>query len=503
MLVRKARQHQTDALDATKTINEGIIHLPTGTGKSYIQSLVILDKFKNTNNSVYVVLTPRILLTNQLFKDVKNELSIENDCQYLIVHSGKGEKSTDKRDINSTTSPIKIKEDYERAQRENVNLIIFATYDSAYRIIEANIPVYMLLCDEAHYIVREENAWIKFENYNNDIKQFNAKYKFYFTATLKESASDKGIGMNNVDEFGPIIYSKSPLDMVIAGEILRPRMHFVDVSEYHAEDELDSDVNAIIESFIEHRIHCKIGAKILVVTKGTEHLNNIVKHPKILQELDTRPNLKIFDISSEHKPRINGVIVKREEFLKKLQGLTDTDEAIILHIDILTEGIDVPGITGVMIFENLKLAKFLQTLGRATRLHPKDREKLYNGLMTYNELHKFIKSYAWIIIPVYGIIGEDLRKSIQEMVYGLRTFGFNASEDCVIKQSRGKAIPVPLSGINDLDTRGIMYRDILLDIVHEVEDKVIADQLNIDDFRLIETIKNESIEDTINRFSNF
>lgn len=440
-------------------------------------------------------------MTNQLFKDVKKELSIENDCQYLIVHSGKAEKSIDKRDINSTTSSIKIKEDYERAQRENVNLIIFGTYDSAERIVSSGIPVYMLLCDEAHYLVREENAWIKYENYNDNRLQFNAEYKYYFTATLKESASDNGIGMNNSDEFGPIIYSKTPLEMVIAGEILRPRMHFVDVSEYKAEDELDSDVNAIIESFIEHRIHCKIGAKLLIVTKGTEHLNNIVNHPKILQELDTRPNLKIFDISSEYKPRINGIIVKREDFLKQLQNLNDSDEAIILHIDILTEGIDVPGITGVMIFENLKLAKFLQTLGRATRLHPIDRNKLYSAILTYDELNKFIKPYAWIIVPVYGLIGQDLRKSIQEMVYGLRSFGFNAIEDCVIKQNKGKIIPVPLSGLNETDTRGITYRDILLDIVHEVEDKVIADTLNINDFRLIETIKNESLEETINFFT--
>lgn len=504
-----ARPHQIGASNAIENSNEGIIHLPTGTGKTFIQATTIVNNLKN--DRVFVVLSPRILLTNQLYAEVKEILSINNkDCQYLIVHSGKTEDKSDfkwsenlpYREVKSTTSSKDIKDEYERAQRENVPLIIFGTYDSSERIVMSKIPVYMLLCDEAHYLVTEEFNWIRYENYTDGRKQFNAERKYYFTATLKETPSDLGLGMNNSNEFGQILYSKSPLDMVVAGEILRPRMHFVDVSDYNAENEIDSDVNSIIESFTEHRIHCKIGAKLLIVTKGTEHLNNLVNHPKMLEELETRPNLQIFDISSEYKPRINGVIVKREEFLNRLQSLTDQDEALIFHVRILTEGIDVPGITGVMIMNNLSLSTFLQTLGRATRLYKKDRERLYSNAITYDELNKFVKAFAWIIVPVYGTIGEDLRKNIQDIVYSLRTFGFNASEDCVIKQSKGKAIPVPLSGLNELDTRGINYKNIMMDIVHDVETIEKAQQLELDNFRLAEQIKNESLEQTIARFAN-
>ena len=42
-----------------------------------------------------------------------------------------------------------------------------------------------------------------------------------------------------------------------------------------------------------------------------------------------------------YQPRINGKIVKREEFLKTLQSLTDQDEAIIFHIDIISEGKEI------------------------------------------------------------------------------------------------------------------------------------------------------------------
>lgn len=503
------RQHQTHALVAINTKNEGIIHLPTGTGKTFIQASAIVNALDN--NRVFVVLSPRILLTNQLYNEVKEILQTnQKDCQYLIVHSGKAEDKSDLswsenmpyREVKSTTSSKEIKEQYERALRENVPLVIFGTYDSSERIVMSNIPIYMLMCDEAHYLVGEEFSWIRYENYTDGRKQFNAERKYYFTATLKETLSDNGLGMNNSNEFGPILYSKKPIEMVQAGEILRPRMHLVDVSSNDAVSELDIDVNAIIESFTEHRVHCKIGAKLLVVTKGSEHLNQIVNHPKIKEELETRPNLRIFDITSAHKPRINGMIVKREEFLSQLQSLSDSDEAIILHVRILTEGIDVPGITGVMIMNDLSVANFLQTLGRATRLYKTDRKRLYDGTIKYDELNRFVKAFAWVIVPVYGVIGDDLKANIKSMIYSLRTFDFNASEDVVIKQSKGKAIPVPLSGLNELDTRGLAYKESILDIVHDVEEQEIAELLQLDNFRLTEEIKNESLDKTIARFAN-
>lgn len=460
---------------------------------------------------MFVVLSPRILLTNQLYNEVK-EILYQNrkDCQYLIVHSGSPGDNSDMswseempyREVKSTTSTNEIREQYESSVREKVPLIIFGTYDSSARIASSGIPVYMLLCDEAHYLVSTEFSWIKYEKYTDGRFQFDAERKYYFTATLRNTSSDEGLGMSNSKDFGPIIYSKTPLDMVVAGEIIRPRIHLVNVTSQEATSGLDMDVNAIIDSFTEHRVHCKIGAKLLVVTKGSEHLDQIVKHPKISEELETRPNLRVFDITSVHKPRINGTIVKREEFLFQLQSMSDSDEALILHVRILTEGIDVPGITGVMIMNDLTPSSFLQTLGRSTRLYSKDRKRLYDGSLTYNELNRFVKAFAWVIVPVYGVIGNDLRANIQLMIRDLRTYGFDASEDVVIKESKGKAVPVPLSGLNELDTRGIAYRNTIMDIVHDVEAKEIAEKLSLDEFHLSEEIKNESLDQTILRFGN-
>jgi superfamily II DNA or RNA helicase len=500
------RLHQSETIDALETVIEGIVHLPTGSGKTFIQATTIVNNLQN--DRVFVVLSPRILLTNQLYNEVK-EILLQNqkDCQYLIVHSGKAEDKSDMqwtndmpyREVKSTTKIQEIKDEYERSNRENVPLIIFGTYDSSERIVSSNIPIYMLLCDEAHYLVSEEFAWIKYERYNDGRFQFDADRKYYFTATLKNTASDDGLGMNNSKEFGPIIYSKTPLDMVIAGEIIRPRMHLVNVTSQDATNELDMDVNAILDSFTEHKLHCNIAPKLLVVTKGSEHLNQIVNHPKILEKLETSPNLRIFDITSAHKPRINGEIVKREQFLSELQSMTDYDEAIILHVRILTEGIDVPGITGVIIMNDLSLSNFLQTIGRSTRLYSQDRTNLYSNKIKYDEIKRFVKPFAWIIIPVYGLIGDDLRTNIQSMIYSLRTFGFNASEDVVIRESKGRALPVALDQLNVLDERGMMYKNTIMEIVHDVEAQEIAEKLTLDESRMIEEIKNMSINELINK----
>lgn len=501
------RPHQTEALEAIRNNTEGIIHLPTGSGKTFIQASAVIDNLES--NRVFVILSPRILLTNQLYSEVKSILlETGKDAQYLVVHSGRMEDRSDFtwtqelpfREVRSTTSSVTVRDEFDRARAEGVPLIIFGTYDSAARIANAGIPVYMVLCDEAHYLVTEEFSWIKFEGYADDRLQFNADRKYYFTATLKETASASGLGMNNSTEFGEVIYTKTPLELIQAGEILRPRLHLVNVelAEEEGTPTGDTDAHSVVDAFIEHRSQCKIGAKMLVVTKGSDHLDELANHPVILNELESRPNLTLFDISSQYGPRINGVVVSRGEFLSRLQALGDQDEAIILHVRILAEGIDIPGITGVMVMNQLSLSKFLQTLGRATRLYARDRSKLYDGSMKWDEVTRFVKPYAWVMVPTFGVIGEDLRSNITEIIYALRDYGFTASEDVFIKQNRGAALPTPIESINELDTSAARLRDEIIAITHQVEDRIEADKLTVTTFREEIRLEKLSIEAVIN-----
>ena len=108
--------------------------------------------------------------------------------------------------------------------------------------------------------------------------------------------------------------------------------------------------------------------------------------------------------------KINNVLVKREEFLKKLN---EVDNALIFHYDILAEGIDVDGITGVIISRNMTISKLLQTIGRAMRIY-KSNPKL--------------KPYAWVSVTSKNDDNE-MRDFVIDLIDELQDEGFDMSEN--------------------------------------------------------------------------
>lgn len=476
--MKQLRNHQNGAKDSLATATRGIVNLPTGTGKTIIQSRTISDAIATSNGAtkVYVVLSPRILLSNQLLGEVKDDL-VKNgqDCQYLVVHSGniddnyteeEKELNLPYREVPSTLSANGILSTYEKAVREGVPMIISSTYHSAERIVRSGIPCEMLFCDEAHYLVQEQFAWIVRD-------PFPARKTYFFTATLRVTAAEDGMGMNNTELFGDVLYQEKPIELIEAGEMVRPRMHLVDMS--HSPEGDEADGLAVVEAFKQHQSELNVGAKMLVVAKdGSRHLNNLATHSEVVRLRTIRPDLKVFDISSEHGARIDGGSVSRSEFLSTLQGLKDADQAIIIHCDILSEGIDVPGITGVMPLKSLKKSKFLQTLGRSTRLHIADRIKLYAKQVGANDLGLLIKPYAWLIIPVYGDIGADLHEEMRDYIIELRDHGFDPAEDIMVRQRRGQGTLVPIRQVTEPTEALTAVVDFAGSVMHDIESEEAA-----------------------------
>lgn len=497
---KEARQHQADARKAQDENDVLVVNLPTGSGKSLIQSRCILDDILiSPTPGVYVVLAPRILLATQLFSELKVDMALNNvDAQYLIVNSGNRndskadlewfesvrkiemEAGIPYREVPNTTQVQTILDTYQKAQAENVPLIIVGNYQSAEKISKANLPVKQLHADEAHYLVpgvEQEN------DLSSIVVGFKAVKKYYYTATMKFTNGQ--LGMNNQERFGPV-FSRLPVELINAGELVRPRMHLVDIVTDKDSSEEEKDAIAIEDAFREHRMMLAegaktLGAKILITAKGSVHLDKLVKHPKLIALREDRPNLRIFDISSANGARINEERVTREEFLKALRGLKDDDEAIVIHVRILTEGIDVPGITGIMPLNNLKKSSFLQTLGRATRLHLMDRSRLYAGSLEANALKRFVKPYAWVIIPAYDDLGEEMKATFTEMVRDLRTFGFKPSEDVFVSTSKGARAPVAIGTTTDPDHKEIFGTNaaaLIYEVEHTIEEEETANHID-------------------------
>ena len=456
-ILEKLYDYQLKAVEATDKNKKGIVCMPTGTGKTFVQASVIAKEILKTKGKfgVYVINAPRIMLSYQLLKEVYTFLTYAGiDARYMSVHSGGANDMEDLEkirvdanynegtniqfaQIENGTSPVTIRDFVEKAKTGNIPAIFFSTYNSAERINDA-IPeqkISIVMNDESQYLVQEQ--------FHDIIHILNSNRCYFFTATTIHTPSDKGRGMNNKDSYGDTIFLMTPREAIDMGKMVRPRLHFVIPpvgSTYTKEDFQNSLGKIISEAFAQHNY--AIGqfskAKMLVSVKGVGDIEKFFQSKEYKGLI--RTGVKIYAVASDEKigNNINGEKVNRREFLNRLRedGKNPMTEIIILHYDILAEGIDVPGITGIMPLRTLGKAKFLQTFGRAARLDIEDRDRITKGEITPDQLDEMNKPYSWVIVPTIIHEDADSKEHIGQLITELRDYGFKPSEDIVSTDSK-------------------------------------------------------------------
>jgi superfamily II DNA or RNA helicase len=456
-ILSRLYDYQLEAVKATDKIKKGIVCMPTGTGKTFVQATVIAkDILKNKGKfGVYVINAPRIMLSYQLLKEVYSVLMYAGiDARYMSVHSGGQSDLEDLEkirldanlnegtniqfaEIESGTSPVLIREFMDKAKSGDIPLVIFSTYNSAERINDA-IPeekIKIVMNDEAQYLVQEQ--------FHDIIHTLNTERCYFFTATTIHTPSDKGRGMNNKDSYGDVIYLMTPREAIDKGKMVRPRLHFVvpPAGSTYTKDDFQNSLGKIISEALAQHDYA-IGQfsvpKMLVSVKGVGDIQKFFDSKEYKGLI--RVGYKIYAVASDDKisNNINGEKVSRREFLNRLKvdGANLSQKLLILHYDILAEGIDVSGITGIMPLRTLRKAKFLQTFGRAARLDVDDRKRIETGEIKPSDLDEMNKPYAWVIVPT--IIHEDAddKEHIGNLITELRDYGFKPSEDIVSTDSK-------------------------------------------------------------------
>lgn len=497
--------YQVDAVNKTDLHKKGIFVLPTGTGKTMIQAAII-EKFIGSTNQfkMFVVNGPRIILTYQLLKEIYTymvERGIE--CRYHFVHSGSPLDISDLEQlriqtdipfsqIGSTTSSTELTKVMEETRELNIPLIIFSTYHSADRIEQSrrfiNQPIDVVLNDEAHYLVQDR--------FYDIIDTINTNRQYFFTATMKVNISPEGRGMNNVSTYGDVIYMLLPRQAIEMGKMVRPRIHLITTDGVKTDDDFDRSFNKVIHNSFNSQIkhfkefHPNIVPKIIVATRGSSDIKNFLGSDEynMLREM----GVEIFAISSneEIENDINGIKVKRQEFLKQIKavGKDNTKMMLVLHFDILTEGIDVPGLTSCMPIRNLNKSRFIQTLGRCSRLDSEDRRRLLSGEIDWTDVDRMNKPYAYIILPELTLTNKDDMAQMKQFVLQLRDYGFNPSEDIV-----SDADPLGLPEEDEMDVasspdrRPAVRGTIIEFIKDEFESETIAN-LSLDEWLDFNTI---------------
>jgi superfamily II DNA or RNA helicase len=464
---KNLRPHQIDALSRIKNESIGQVSIPTGTGKTLIQLHIhlqdMMEKSKNNQSGVYVITAHRLALCNQLLNDFVYMARFENniECDFLSVSSDnysmkKIHKSIKKRnkhlkqndvsdrlsiddiEVKNTTNSDEIVNFVNESKSNKKHCVIIATYDSFDRLNK--IPVIdVCTYDEAHTITRDD-YWSNVDKVKPRIQK-----QFFFTATRKESDCKRG--MNRVDFYGELLFEKSPREMVEKGEIVRPNnYHVIQVQndEGYSYDNPLMTVRAITEGFINHRVKVKehsskpkkLGAKLLVTCDGSVQLNDVVNDIAFRTWCEQN-NVHMFSVNSEYGDFCNFErINSRNTIIDKMNELSDSDDAIFLHVDILAEGIDLPAITGVMPIRDMTKSKLTQTLGRATRLLAEDRRRLYlpdghKDKIYPTEYKKFVKPWAWVLIPNYLLDDANRIQTLIDEVYdnyGVRAERFTEKE---------------------------------------------------------------------------
>ena len=505
------RPHQKEAVTAGEPSDKGKIILPTGTGKTLIECElarleIIKQKSLGNFSPVIKVNSSRILLCFQLFEEYFKYLnSYGISCRYANFNSGKADDGRYAlelrkmggiyREIISTTSPKGISDFYNKCKIEKIPLLVFSTYHSSENFDRSGLTPDLTIHDEAHNLVSSEF---------NRAATLPSKRNLFFTATEKVTDAEVDLGMNNPEIFGDRIYAKSPKQMIDMGEMVPPYIHVIRARRGQKVNlnMIDKDYGALVRSvsdaFFAHQRKIKevssspenIGAKVLVVCRGQEDLIEMFKSKVFEMFREANPTVHIFALSSEFGLYIDGehypppvTNIKKHRLIKFLQGLSYSEQCILFHVDMVGEGIDVPGITGVMPFRNCEESKFLQNIGRASRLHLLDRYRIYAGEISITDRTKWVKPYSWVIVPTFLENSEGFYGRMRGYVQRLKTdFGYIPAQHTVIDNVRGLDEDEDIDAVNEKVKNRVSTNSGLKKFEHEFEDtRSITEKIIFDD----------------------
>jgi len=402
------RYHQLSAFNEIQKYDMGQVFIPTGTGKTWIQKAVhvndMLLKTSQNQTGVYVIGAHRLLLCEQLLDEIV-ELASSFNIKFKIAFIGSLDYTPKIAGEKMTTI-----EEFKNNKIQDSHLIIASTYHS-FNLLK-DIPIDICTFDEAHNTVSDDDDPKMFRRNIEEVKPF-IKRQYFFTATPK-AIGETG-GQRDEKFYGSILYELSPKEAVERLEIVQPKLHTVDIDGQFHETDINHNnklfIKTVTETFIEHEKVLRLAAKLLVTGKNLDQVHTIY-YDKDFQQWCKSNNITCFLFSS----RIGRCIVNfdtsinYDEKFRQLK-LDLNQKAIFFHYDILSEGMDIPNMTGCLFFRNLEAneIKFVQNIGRCSRLVIEDRKKIYNNEITdFNDL-RMKKPESWIIIPLYSITESTTR----------------------------------------------------------------------------------------------
>lgn len=445
-------------------IIKGQIIAPVGSGKTRMEYEAVSDCLK-LGAEIILVVAPRIALIHQIinefysFRQEKFDTLCVCSSQAEVKEWYQGEE-LEQLSVNTTTNPFEIKESILKSKK----IVIFSTFHSCNKIKDVLNDIGkisdLVIFDEAHNLTNEE--WFNFVK-----EDFPSKYQLFFTATRKVSIED-GKGMNNEKYFGKIIHKVDPIELIKQNIIVAPRIHVIHQENIivNEKDDIKKEVAIIVSAAKKHlEIMKNEEARIIVFCENASQAHDLAESQTLK---DLLPDWHIEAITSlRHRKTRNRKDVF-EDFLK-------SKKSILFHYDIVSEGVDLPGATGILPLRYLGNIKIIQAIGRVLRLNSEDKKRILNKDVSMEDKNNWIKPYGWVILPV---INEDFsinKEIISSFVKNLRTsgFDFDVEEMCYLEDPEGCELSKIVFDNGDEKYKKIKEFKGNEDIIEEIEKTII------------------------------
>ena len=376
------RPHQERINDRMLSYNKGQIIVPTGGGKTLTMIVDTQRRHDAINNgTTTVVVAPRILLAEQLCSEFL-EIIDTSHTHVMHVHSGETHHY-------SNTKPVNIHVFANTARNMGENCIIFTSYHSLHRVMEADIEVNTIYFDEAHNSV-QRNFFPATEFFSND-----ADRCYFYTATPKHSLTISKPGMNDAAVYGQVLINVPAPELVEQGYILPPKVVVKQLPLIKGRKVMYAeDADNLLETIDDNNID-----KTLICARTTKQIMGLISQSDFCLELNKR-GYSWMTITSKTGAIIDGKKVDREKFFDTLNawGKDSEKKFVVIHHSILSEGINVSGLEAVIFMRNMDYIGISQSIGRVIRLGGDS------------------KTFGLVCIPTYDSVGIGTARKVQAVV---------------------------------------------------------------------------------------
>lgn len=352
----KFRIGQLKALYMMLKYTYGIVYATCALGKTYIEAAYAYYTFKNaTNYKTVVLISPRLLLNQQLYADFLELYDFESIG--VTIRNLSSDKAFDGQ---TTINPLKA-----LLENQTSHLLIITTpaslklyKDNFWNCFSEEHKIDCILWDEAH---KEANKELR------DNCQKYAHHAYFLSATPDEK-------LLTYPNFGCFQYTyveaiKDGVAVDFETYIMETDKTLIghkDIAAYHY---------ATIKKAFFHNKTIKPNEPSVILACET----CVEYSDKIAEKIINDPELKDVDVylvvspkkqSNVSGPKFNNIPMSKKNIVNEIHGTLDKD-SIIIHVAMIQEGISCNSINGVVILGNKTDENMYQTVMRGARLNKK------------------------------------------------------------------------------------------------------------------------------------